>query len=112
MEIQSLLERAGLTFDDLNKAERDTLFSWMEDLSKKTLTVEGVKHHVAGLVEAVQRELAGIEEPKTLWGRLFQHKRDLYLKARLKNYLMLQDFVTSPDRAQRWIEEQVKGLKR
>jgi len=111
MQLQSLLEKTGLSLDDLNEAERKTLFSWMEDLSKNTLTVEGVKFHVSALVEAVQHDIAGIEEPKTLWGWLFQRKRDVYLKARLKNYVMLRDFVTSPERAQKWIEAQVKTLK-
>lgn len=112
MQIQPLLEKFNLTFDDLNEAERKTLISWMEDLSKKTLTLEGVKFHVTALVEAVQHELAGIEEPKTLWGWLFQRKRDVYLKARLRNYVMLRDFLTGPERAQTWIETQVSSLRK
>jgi len=112
MQVHSLLEKFNLSLDDLTEAERTTLFSWMADLSKNTLTIEGVKHHVTALVEAVQHELAGIEEPKHLFSWLFHRKRDVYLKARLKNYIMLRDFVTSPERAQKWIESQVATLQK
>src|SRR5437660_8726196 len=108
---QQLLEKYNLTFEELNSAERATLLSWAEKLKTKTLTADDIKTHVASLITAVEKELAGLETPTSFWLWLFGAKRDVYVKARLKNYLMLQDFLLGPERARQFVETHLQNMK-
>jgi len=109
--LSQLLDKYNLKYEDLNPAERETLNQWMTALSTSKVTVEGVKDYLAQLIVAVERELADVRESTSFWSYLFNHKKDTFLKARLKNYLMLQDFLTSPDKAQKYIEQSIKNIK-
>jgi hypothetical protein len=111
MPFQALLDKYGLKFDDLNTAERETLMTWAKEMQTRPLTTDDVKSHVSGLILALQRELAGLDEPKSFWEWLFRRKRDQFAKARLKNYLMLQDFISAPDKAKAFVEQHIKHLK-
>jgi hypothetical protein len=97
-----LLSKFGVQYEDLNTLEKETLTKWLENLSTKQLTVDSIKEHVTELIIAVEKELSAYDLPK---------EKDLFLKARLKNYLLLQDFLTSPDKAQKHIEESLKNIK-
>lgn len=87
--------------EDLTTAEKETLRQWTEALSQKTLTLEAVKDYVRALIESVERELANYNLNKT---------QDLFLKARLKNYLMISDFLSGPDKARKYIEQSVQNI--
>ncbi len=97
----TLLSKFGVKYEDLNALEKETLTKWVENLSTKQLTVQIIKDHVAELIIAIEKELSAYDLPK---------EKDLFLKARLKNYLLLQDFLTSPDKAQKHIEESLKNI--
>lgn len=109
--LNQLLSKYNLKYEDLNPAERETLNNWMSTLSSRQLSVQDIKDYVAQLISAVEREMAEIKETTSLWTFLFGWKKDFYAKARLKNYLMLQDFLTSSDRAQKYIEQSIKNIK-
>lgn len=110
MNIYQLLEKHNLKYEDLNAAERETLDQWRKGLETNQLTVEGIKDHVAGLIEAVQKDLMELKESTSLWTALFGWKRDFYLKARLKNYIMLYDFLSAPDKARKYLEQSLNQL--
>ena len=82
---QQLLDKYNLKFDDLNTAERATLLTWAENLKTTILTPEDIKKHVSGLIIALERELAGLDEPQTLWQWLFRKRRADYRAARLQS---------------------------
>jgi hypothetical protein len=100
--LSSLLSKFNLKYEDLTPVERDTLNQWMQSLSHKQLTVPIVTEYVRKLIEAVERELATYNLSK---------EQDLFLKARLKNFLMLHDFLTAPDKAQKHIEQSLQNIK-
>lgn len=100
--ISNLLEKFGLKHEELNVAERETLDNWLKVLSEKQLTVEGVKEYIRKMIDGVEMELVGSDIPKT---------KDLFLKARLRNYLLLAAFLESPDKAKKALENQLKNIK-
>jgi len=108
---QSLLEKYNLTYDQLNTSERETVMRWAKALETKTLTPEDIKAHINSLIVALEKDLAGLEAPTSLWAWLFTSKRDIYLKARLKNYLLLQDLLSGPERARQFIEAHLQNFK-
>jgi hypothetical protein len=99
--MDELLQRFNLKYEDLTSAERDQLHLWMEDLSKNELTIPKIRTYVAAMRDAVEIELtkAGHES-----------KQDLLLKARLRNYMLLEAFLTSPEKAKQAIERSLSGI--
>ncbi len=97
-----LLSKFGVNYEDLNAVEKETLSQWVQSLSTKQLNLESVKDYISEMIIAVEKELSSYDLPRN---------KDLFLKARLKNYLLLQDFLTSPDKAQKHIEESLKNIK-
>lgn len=106
-----LLSKYGLKYEDLNSAEKETLNTWLGTLATQNLTIENVKEYLLGLIAGTEKELSEIKETTSFWTFLFGWKRDFYLKARLKNYLTLYDFLTSPDKAKKHIEQSLKNIK-
>lgn len=100
--LSSLLEKFGVKYEDLTTAEKDTLQEWTKALASKELTLNDVKDHIRALIEAVERELANYN---------LKRDQDLFLKARLKNYLMISDFLTGPDKAKKYIEQSIQNIK-
>jgi hypothetical protein len=111
MQAQQLLDKFNLKLDDLTEAERKTYFEWIDKLSKQQITLEDVKTFIPRLIADINEELSGLSEPKHFWHLMFQRRRDVYLKARLKNLLMIQDFLTAPEKAQKWVENQLSSIK-
>lgn len=99
--LDEILEKFGLKYEDLKPLEKETLFSWMEALKKNELTVEKVKDYIAAMRDTVEQELTQVGH---------NSKQDLFLKARLRNYMLLEAYLSTPDRAKKMIERQLSGL--
>jgi hypothetical protein len=108
--LSQLLEQHGLEFKDLNSQERETLEKWSKAWQRQEITPEKIAEMLAMLIEGVQKELADVKESTSFFSWLFNRKKDIFLKARLKNYLMLRDFVTGPEKARKFIEENLKNI--
>jgi hypothetical protein len=99
--LNEILEKLGLKYEELNSAERDTLNSWMEGLSKNQLSVEKIREYVSSMRDSVEVELADTKNGS---------KQDLLLKARLKNYMLLEAFLLTPEKAKAALERSMAGL--
>ena len=99
--IDELLERTGLKYEDLNKAERETLDSWMQALSKNELTLAGAKSYIISMRDAVEQELTQVGH---------NSKQDILLKARLRNYMLLEGFLSTPEKAKEAIGRAISGI--
>lgn len=95
MTLDDILEKVGYKFEDLNSLERETVISWSNALSSKDISVSDIRDFIDRLKVAVENELAVDGLSKT---------RDLYLKARLKNLLALEGFISGPEKAKKALE--------
>jgi hypothetical protein len=109
--MDSLLDKFGVKFEDLNAAERETYSQWLQSLSKNTLTVGSVRDYIQAMKDQVEAELVTFTEPKTLWDFLFRRKKDVYLTARLRNYMLLLAFLTGPEKAKAALERSLSNIK-
>jgi len=107
----NLLDKAGLKFEDLNAAERETYNQWLQSLSTNALTVGSVRDYVQQMKDQVEAELVAFVEPKTVWDFLFRRKKDVYLTARLRNYMLLLTFLTGPEKAKKASERSLTNIK-
>jgi len=99
--LDELLEKAGLKYEDLNAVEKETLNTWIEVLQKGQLTLEKVREYISSMREAVEQDLAKSD---------LGSKQDLFLKARLRNYMLLEGFLSTPEKAKQQIENSISGI--
>ncbi len=99
--INNILEKFGLKYEDLNAVERETLNSWMESLNKNELTLMGVKTYIESMRDSVEDQLAKTD---------LNSKQDIFLKARLRNYMLLEALLSSPEKAQKALERAIAGI--
>lgn len=109
--MDELLQKFNIDRKTLNADELATLDKWAKALSTQQLSVADVKAYLATMIEALERELTGHENPPMTFANLvFRGRRERHLKARLQNYVMLRDFLTAPERARSYVEKQLGGF--
>ena len=96
-----ILQRLGLKFDDLTSAERETLMGWMDALKSNQINVSVVKDFVHSLRDNIEGEIVKVENGT---------KQDTYLKARLRNIMLLEAFLSTPEKAQQALDRAVAGI--
>lgn len=103
---QKIEDTLGLKIETLNAAEKETYFKMLEDVQDAQLTPEKLRTYVSGMREAVSNELA--TEPSFIRIFIFkvENPRLIKLQARLQNYILLEAFLLSPERA----TEALKGM--
>ena len=99
--IDDLLQRVGLKFEDLNAQERETLNVWLQALQQGELNTGKVKEYIASMRDGVEQELTKAD---------LNSKQDTFLKARLRNYMLLEAFLSTPEKAKGQMERAVAGL--
>lgn len=102
MEELTKLFGIEVPFEKMTKIERETFYSWLDSLQKTQLTIPGIKEYVEKMRDSVEQELT---KPN------LDHDTDLMLKARLRNYMLFIDMLTSPDRAKQAIKRALENVK-
>lgn len=100
--MDELLQQHNLKYEDLNSVERETFHTMLESLQKNQLTIEKIKGYIETMRDSVETELTKIGH---------ESKQDIFLKARLRNYMLLEAFLTSPEKAKAAMERALKGVK-
>lgn len=103
ISIDDMLEKIGLKYEDLNQVEKETYNSWYEALVSNQLTLEKLKEYIEAMRLSVEEELVKMDNNQT---------KDIFLKARLRNYILIEGLLLSPERAQRAIEAQLSNLNK
>jgi|SRR3990167_4060547 len=93
-----------LDIEKLNYQERASYQNILAQYKINQITVTDLKLRVADLLFAATRELVEIESS--------QNEKNIYLKARIKNYLVLLDILTAPEEAERQMSEALKKLEK
>lgn len=91
----------GLKFEELNEAERTTLYQWLETVQKKEVTVEDIRQYVHKLRDNIEQDLTKHDLSK---------EHDLFLKGRLRNIMLIESFLLGPERAKKALEQAIKGV--
>ena len=93
--LDKLLEKTGLKFEDLNNEEQQTILTWTDTIQKGAMSITKIKEYITSMREAVETELSKADN---------NTKQDIFLKARLRNYMLLEAFLTTPEKAKKAIE--------
>ena len=99
--IDSLLDKYKLKYEDLTPDEKETINVWAESLQKGQLTLSKIQEYIARMREEVSLKLsiAGLGK-----------EEDMILKARLRNYILLEALLQSPAKAKEQIEKSLRAF--
>ena len=103
MIIDELLKKYGLKYEELTVDERTTFHTMLDAIEGKSLSIEKIKDFIISMKYAVEQELVKMGN---------ESKQDIFLKARLKNYMLLEAFLTSPEKARKALELSLSGFKK
>jgi ribosomal protein L12E/L44/L45/RPP1/RPP2 len=105
MDTDAFLKTLGFegNFDELTIQERETFYAMLHSVRQSELTTEKLKEYINQMKMQVEEELTKHDLGKT---------QDIYLKARLRNYILLGAFLEGPDRAKKALESALKNVKR
>ena len=101
-EILASLGFPNLKYDELKPWEKDTFNSMLSAMEDSTLTLEKFKGFVSSIRDGLEHELT---KPN------LQKEEDIYLKARLKNIMLLESFLTTPARAKQELQRMLSNVK-
>ncbi len=92
----------GVKYSEMTPDEKKTFESMLDSVRKHTLSVDMIRDYIHSMRDAVEQELTRFDLTK---------EEDLYLKARLRNYMLLESFLISPERAKKELEKALKNVK-
>lgn len=88
---EQILEAFGIKdYDELNSSEKETLREWVDKIEKSAITLDDVKSGVVKMREGVEAELSRHE---------YNDRQDIFLKARLRNLIVMETILTRPEKA-------------
>lgn len=98
--LDKILEDYGLKYEDLNLEERETYNK--QHFQLKTLTIDDLKNYVRDMKNSISLQLCDVK---------LEEKQDIILKARLLNYILMESFLSSPDKAERALRDALSNVK-
>ena len=98
-----ILEKFGIKdYDQLNSVEQETLRGWVDKVEKSQITLEDVKVGIAAIRQVLEQEVVNIENTG---------KKDLFIKGRLKNMVLIETILTRPERARAALDSYISKTK-
>ena len=101
MIIDDILDKVGIKFNDLSIDEQETLHSWVGAVETAQMNSVKIKEYIQSMKQSVSLELSTSKLGK---------KEDMYLKARLRNYILLEAFLESPQKAKKALDRAISGI--
>ena len=99
--LDALVEKLG-GYDQLNAAEIEVYKEHLKVMEGRSISLDDIKKFVRAMITGIERALVDTKENSA---------ESRNLKARLKNFLMLEQFIFSPERAKEALETYYKKLQ-
>lgn len=97
--LDQLVDKLG-GWDKLNSEEQSLYLEHIKVIEGKAITIDDTKDFARRVITTIERLLVDTPE---------NSRESLNLKARLKNFLILEDFLYSADRAKKSLEKFYKS---
>jgi len=109
---EQIEEKLGLKIEDLNAAEKETYFKMLDDVQSSQMSPEKLRDYITVMREEVTKAL--VKEPEFIRVFIFkfENRNQILLKARLQNYILLESFLLSPQKAEEALNDIILGLKK
>ena len=124
MDVNALLNKRGLKFEDLTPEEQETLNTWISAIDRGQINIPVVREYISKMKDGVVQNLSEIDDIPNDWltvlcffipiigiiRKWYLDQKKLALIARLKNYTLLDAFLASPQKAQKALEKVISSL--
>lgn len=110
MNVTQELEDKGIKIEQLSPEEKQTYFSMLEMVQKSQMTPEKLKDYIVSMREAVTKDLVAEPEFIRIFIFKFENRKQILLKARLQNYMLLESFLSSPAKAEEQLKSMIGGI--
>lgn len=118
------LKRHNLKYDDLTPTERETFHTMMSSVQQGQLTVEKIRDYITSMKNSVESELSTRKDsPQNFISLLtyfipiigiirkwYQDQYEISLKARLRNLMLLEVMLSSPEKVRQQVERSLAGI--
>lgn len=91
-----ILKRNNLSYSELTPEEKADLKEMRKAVKMETVDIGKIQESLESMIATVSNELTGVGEND--WSFFYRGRRDEHLKARLKNYRLLHEVITRPDK--------------
>lgn len=109
--LDKFLEKFNLKYEELTPEERATLHNMVDSVSQAKLTTEKIKDYIQRMRDSVEQELTkeSMKNP-SFWGFMAKYRKDIHLKARLRNYMLLLVMFDTPKKAKQALEQALASV--
>lgn len=90
MELDDFMNALGLNYEELKDDEKQTYENWLKVMAEKQVEVMDIRKYIKEMRISIDTKLATVGLSK---------EEDIFLRARLQNYILLEAFLESPERA-------------
>lgn len=97
--LKKVLDSIEATYDELSEEEKKTLEQYEETLSIPEITIDDVKTFIPAEIARIVQELENYRNSE---------KKEIYLKARLRNMRALEVYVLQPERDRARLKKELK----
>ena len=99
--LENFLKKIGVKgYDELTQEEKAVYQQYQEVLTKQ-VTVDDIKSFIKAQIDTILISLSDYDNPA---------KKDIYLKARLRDMMMIKALLESPDKAKENLKNVIKNL--
>lgn len=99
LSLHSLLEKLGLSYENLTAEEKKTYQAWADTLTQPEVSIDDLKKFLPSYIDRLEYDQTSYENSKD---------KDLYLKAILRNAKMMLAFITGPEKRREWLEKHIE----
>lgn len=124
INIDELLKKRNLKFEELDADEQETLNTWLGAFNNSQISINDIRNYIGKMRESVSRSLTEIDETPNDWltilcflipllgivRKWYLDQKRVMLTARLRNYILLEAFLLSPEKAKQAIEKAISGM--
>lgn len=103
-------DKLGIKIEKLSPQEKETYFSMLDIVNKSQITPEKFRDYIISMKESVEKELVKEPEFKRIFIFKVENRNQIYLKARLHNYMLIEAFLISPEKAKERLEDMVGNI--
>lgn len=96
MDYDLFLKQHDLKYEDLNAVEKETYHNMYQAIQEGALSIEKIKDYIGSMKASIEEELTRYD---------LGSKQDIFLKARLRNYMLLEGMLAGPEKAKKALEE-------
>lgn len=94
--LNNLLDKLHLKYEDLTPDEKKTYDEYSQVLSQPEVTIDDLKAFIPSQLKRLQSEQNDYRNTE---------KKDLFLKAHIRNLEMIFAFIQGPEARKKWLEE-------